>query len=77
MCALFYIGTPPRTRDRDVAEIEKIDSTVEPPACMKCGHMLHAEPKSGPCKHRACAWNHNSHMKSGHFIATSPGASKG
>ena len=54
-----------------MAEIEKIDSTVEPPACMKCGHMLHAEPKSGPCKHRARAWNHNSHLKSGHFIATS------
>ena len=33
--------------------------------------MLHAEPKSGPCKHRARAWNHNSLLKSGHFIATS------
>ena len=33
-----------RQEEAKLAEIEKIDSTVEPPACMKCGHMLHAEP---------------------------------
>ena len=40
-------------------------------ACSMCPHYVHAEPKSGPCKHRARAWNHNSLLKSGHFIATS------